>query len=94
VTIAIPTFGKSWSMKQGMNSATRIERDLTDSPGTRQEDISRGWGVVRPGFAQTERFGDGQELIGTVVFPASTKASSFITGADVRVDGGFLCQSI
>ncbi len=40
------------------------------------------------------RFGDGEELIGTVVFLASAKASSFVTGADIRVDGGFLCQTI
>jgi NAD(P)-dependent dehydrogenase (short-subunit alcohol dehydrogenase family) len=40
------------------------------------------------------RFGEAPELVGTVVFLASGKASSFITGADVRVDGGFLCQTI
>lgn len=40
------------------------------------------------------RFGDGPELIGAVVFLASAKASSFITGADICVDGGFLAQTI
>ncbi|MHC1763493.1 MAG: SDR family oxidoreductase [Verrucomicrobiia bacterium] len=40
------------------------------------------------------RFGAPQELVGAAVFLASPKASGFMTGADVRVDGGFLCQTI
>jgi NAD(P)-dependent dehydrogenase (short-subunit alcohol dehydrogenase family) len=40
------------------------------------------------------RFGDSQELVGAVVFLASHKASSFVTGSDVRIDGGFLAQTI
>jgi NAD(P)-dependent dehydrogenase (short-subunit alcohol dehydrogenase family) len=40
------------------------------------------------------RFGESHELIGAALFLASQKASSFITGADIRVDGGFLCQTI
>ena len=40
------------------------------------------------------RFGESQELIGAVVFLASTAASSFVTGSDIRVDGGFLSQTI
>lgn len=40
------------------------------------------------------RFGESQELIGAVVFLASNKASSFVTGIDLRVDGGFLSQTI
>lgn len=40
------------------------------------------------------RFGEAEELVGTVLFLASEKASSFVTGADIRVDGGFLCQTI
>ncbi|GGG53822.1 SDR family oxidoreductase [Paenibacillus radicis (ex Gao et al. 2016)] len=35
------------------------------------------------------RFGDPEELQGTVVYLASSKASSFVTGALLRVDGGF-----
>jgi len=40
------------------------------------------------------RFGEAQELVGAAVFLASAKASSFVTGADIRVDGGFLAQTI
>ncbi|MGI8964455.1 MAG: SDR family oxidoreductase, partial [Limisphaerales bacterium] len=39
-------------------------------------------------------FGLSKELIGAVVFLASEKASGFITGTDIRVDGGFLSQTI
>lgn len=40
------------------------------------------------------RFGEAQELVGAAIFLASAKASSFVTGADLRVDGGFLAQTI
>lgn len=40
------------------------------------------------------RFGEAQELVGAAVFLASPKASSFVTGADLRVDGGFLATTI
>lgn len=40
------------------------------------------------------RFGEGSELVGAVVFLASSRASSFVTGIDLRVDGGFLAQTI
>jgi NAD(P)-dependent dehydrogenase (short-subunit alcohol dehydrogenase family) len=40
------------------------------------------------------RFGESHELIGAAVFLASQNASGFITGTDIRVDGGFLCQTI
>ena len=39
-------------------------------------------------------FGEAQELGGAVVFLASDAASGFVTGADIRVDGGFLSQTI
>jgi NAD(P)-dependent dehydrogenase (short-subunit alcohol dehydrogenase family) len=41
-----------------------------------------------------QRFGTGDELAGAVVFLASPKAASFVTGIDLRVDGGFLSQTI
>jgi NAD(P)-dependent dehydrogenase (short-subunit alcohol dehydrogenase family) len=40
------------------------------------------------------RFGTAAELVGAAVFLAAHQASSFVTGADVRVDGGFLAQTI
>ncbi|MDB6055307.1 MAG: D-mannonate oxidoreductase [Verrucomicrobiales bacterium] len=40
------------------------------------------------------RFGESSELMGAVVFLASHAASSFVTGADICVDGGFLAQTI
>jgi NAD(P)-dependent dehydrogenase (short-subunit alcohol dehydrogenase family) len=40
------------------------------------------------------RFGNPSELAGAAVFLASEKASGFVTGIDLRVDGGFLSQTI
>ena len=40
------------------------------------------------------RFGKSEELIGAVIFLASNRASGFVTGVDLRVDGGFLAQTI
>jgi len=41
-----------------------------------------------------KRFGEAHELVGAAVFLASKRASSFVTGTDLRVDGGFLSQTI
>jgi NAD(P)-dependent dehydrogenase (short-subunit alcohol dehydrogenase family) len=46
------------------------------------------------GHTPMNRFGEASELVGAAVFLASQKASSFVTGADIRVDGGYLCQTI
>jgi NAD(P)-dependent dehydrogenase (short-subunit alcohol dehydrogenase family) len=40
------------------------------------------------------RFGEAEELIGAVVWLSSEKASSFVTGSIVRVDGGFTAMTI
>ena len=46
------------------------------------------------GHTPMGRFGEATELLGAALFLASHKASSFVTGADIRVDGGFLAQTI
>jgi NAD(P)-dependent dehydrogenase (short-subunit alcohol dehydrogenase family) len=56
------------------------------SPSARTRAI---WGHTPMG-----RFGQPEELIGAALFLASHKASSFVTGADLRVDGGYLSQTI
>ena len=51
-------------------------------------------GQVILGHTPMARFGIPSELAGAAVFLASEKASGFVTGIDVRVDGGFLSQTI
>jgi NAD(P)-dependent dehydrogenase (short-subunit alcohol dehydrogenase family) len=46
------------------------------------------------GHTPMKRFGTAEELVGAAVFLASPQASSFVTGIDLRVDGGFLSQTI
>ena len=46
------------------------------------------------GHTPMGRFGESRELIGAAVFLASERASGFVTGTDVCVDGGFLAQTI
>jgi NAD(P)-dependent dehydrogenase (short-subunit alcohol dehydrogenase family) len=46
------------------------------------------------GHTPMKRFGEGTELVGACVFLASPAASGFVTGTDIRVDGGFLSQTI
>lgn len=46
------------------------------------------------GHTPMGRFGDASELVGAVVFLASVRASAFVTGTDIVVDGGFLAQTI
>jgi NAD(P)-dependent dehydrogenase (short-subunit alcohol dehydrogenase family) len=46
------------------------------------------------GHTPMARFGTPDELAGAVVFLASHQASGFVTGTDLRVDGGFLSQTI
>lgn len=46
------------------------------------------------GHTPMARFGKDEELIGAIVFLAAPKASAFVTGTDIRVDGGYLSQTI
>ena len=41
-----------------------------------------------------QRFGNSEELIGATLFLASEKASSFVTGAEIVVDGGYASMTI
>lgn len=45
------------------------------------------------GHTPMRRYGDPKELVGATVFLASD-ASSFVTGTELTVDGGFGCQTI
>ncbi len=56
------------------------------SPSPRAESILR--------HTPMRRFGEASELGGAAVFLASEAASGFVTGADLKVDGGFLAQTI
>ncbi|MGB8167389.1 MAG: SDR family NAD(P)-dependent oxidoreductase [Chthoniobacteraceae bacterium] len=46
------------------------------------------------GHTPMNRFGESHELIGACIFLAAHGASSFVTGTDIRVDGGYLSQTI
>jgi len=46
------------------------------------------------GHTPMQRFGDSEELIGATLFLASEKASSFVTGAEIVVDGGYASMTI
>ncbi|MBX3748426.1 MAG: SDR family oxidoreductase [Verrucomicrobiae bacterium] len=46
------------------------------------------------GHTPMNRFGEAPELVGAAVFLASARASGFVTGTDLVVDGGFLAQTI
>jgi NAD(P)-dependent dehydrogenase (short-subunit alcohol dehydrogenase family) len=41
-----------------------------------------------------KRFGEAEELIGATIYLSSRKASSFVTGTILRVDGGFMSMTI
>ena len=46
------------------------------------------------GHTPMARFGDPQELAGVVIWLASAAASSFVTGQNIVVDGGFSATTI
>lgn len=46
------------------------------------------------GHTPMRRFGEPCELVGAAIYLASEQASSFVTGSLLRVDGGFLAQTI
>jgi NAD(P)-dependent dehydrogenase (short-subunit alcohol dehydrogenase family) len=46
------------------------------------------------GHTPMKRFGESSELVGAVVYLASPRAASFVTGSILRVDGGFTAMTI
>ena len=53
---------------------------------------ARGAQII--GHTPMQRFGEAQELAGAVVWLASQRASSFVTGQNIVVDGGFSATTI
>ena len=77
------------SITPGFFPAEQNRKLLFNDDGTPTARTRSIWGHTPMG-----RFGKSEELIGAAVFLASQKASSFVTGTDIRVDGGFLSQTI
>ena len=46
------------------------------------------------GHTPAARFGEPSEMVGAVIWLASERAASFVTGAIIRVDGGFTAMTI
>jgi NAD(P)-dependent dehydrogenase (short-subunit alcohol dehydrogenase family) len=77
------------SLTPGFFPAEQNRRLLFNEDGT---PTARAKSIL--GHTPMARFGESSELIGAAIFLASSRASSFVTGADLRVDGGFLSQAI
>jgi len=77
------------AISPGFFPAEQNRRLLYDEAGNYTE---RGQAII----AQTPmgRFGEPEELAGAVVWLASRRASGFVTGQNIVVDGGFSCMSI
>ena len=60
-------------------------------PAEQNREILKTGGREEKILSQTpmERYGEPGELVGAVLLMASRKAGSFVTGADIYVDGGF-----
>ena len=77
------------SITPGFFPADQNSRLLFNDDGTLTE---RGEQII--GATPAGRFGEAEELVGAAGFLASHAASRFVTGIDVRVDGGFLSSTI
>jgi NAD(P)-dependent dehydrogenase (short-subunit alcohol dehydrogenase family) len=84
-----PTGVRVNSITPGFFPAEQNRKLLFNDDGSPTARTKAIWGHTPMG-----RFGEARELAGAAVFLASHKASGFITGTDIRVDGGFLAQSI
>lgn len=89
--------GREWATKgvrvnaitPGFFPAEQNRRMLLREDGSYTE---RGQAII--GHTPMGRFGDPQELAGAVVWLASPRASSFVTGQNIVVDGGFSSMTI
>jgi NAD(P)-dependent dehydrogenase (short-subunit alcohol dehydrogenase family) len=77
------------SLTPGFFPAEQNRKLLFNDDGSPTARTKAIWGHTPMG-----RFGKSEELVGAAVFLASSMASSFVTGSDVKVDGGFLAQTI
>ena len=77
------------SITPGFFPAEQNRKLLFNDDGTPTARTQSIWG-----HTPMKRFGEAQELVGECVFLASHAASSFVTGTDLCVDGGFLSQTI
>ncbi|HEX5397748.1 MAG TPA: SDR family oxidoreductase [Verrucomicrobiae bacterium] len=73
----------------GFFPAEQNRRLLFNDDGTPTARTKAIWG-----HTPMNRFGESSELVGACIFLASKNASSFVTGTDIRVDGGYLSQTI
>jgi NAD(P)-dependent dehydrogenase (short-subunit alcohol dehydrogenase family) len=77
------------SITPGFFPAVQNRKLLFNDDGSPSARTKAIWGHTPMG-----RFGEPRELVGATLFLASRNASSFVTGADLAVDGGFLTQTI
>jgi NAD(P)-dependent dehydrogenase (short-subunit alcohol dehydrogenase family) len=77
------------SISPGFFPAEQNRRMLFNEDGTYTE---RSKQII--GHTPMARFGESQELAGAVVWLAAPKASSFVTGQNIVVDGGFSAITI
>lgn len=77
------------TLTPGFFPAEQNRKLLFNDDGTPTARTQSIWGHTPMG-----RFGTAEELVGACVFLASHAAASFVTGSDIRVDGGFLSQTI
>jgi len=77
------------SITPGFFPAEQNRRLLFNPDGTPTERTRSIWA-----HTSMARFGQPEELVGAIIFLASPRASSFVTGTDLCVDGGFLAQTI
>lgn len=77
------------AISPGFFPAEQNRRLLMNEDGTYTE---RGQSII--GHTPMSRFGESQELAGAIIWLAAHRASSFVTGQNIIVDGGFSAVTI